>query len=211
MSPAPPPPLVIGVLGGIASGKSQVARLLAGPRGVVLDADRLAHEALESEAVRAWLRATLGASLVGPQGVDRRALAEHVFRQPALRRELEQRVHPAVRERLREGLAAGRREGRERIVLDVPLLLENDAQHQLTGECHVLVFVECDATVRAERAQRTRGWSGDELARREQAQLPLDVKRARADLVLDNSGDLAQLSERVADALREIASRFAQP
>jgi len=211
LPPPPPPPLVIGVLGGIASGKSQVARLLAGPQGEVLDADRLAHEELESAPVRAWLSASIGEHLVGPDGVDRRALAEQVFREPELRRELEQRLHPRVRERLRAGLERARREKRERVVLDVPLLLENEAQHQLGAECHALVFVECDATVRAERAQRTRGWSGDELARREQAQLPLDVKRARADLVIDNRGDLKQLADRVDGALREIAGRFAQP
>jgi len=198
---------VIGVLGGIASGKSAVARALAGEAGVILDADRIAHAALETPEVRDWVRRRVGAHAIGPQGVDRKALATHVFTDPALRAELEALVHPRVREEIRSQLTLARSRGVARVVLDVPLLLENDAQHQLVRECDALVFVHSDATVRAERARRTRGWTSGELERREAAQAPLELKRARADFVIENDGDLNQLSANVAHALRELESR----
>lgn len=202
-----PGTLVIGVMGGIASGKSAVARALAGADGWVLDADKIAHRALEAPAVRAWLRQNFGEQVFGADGVDRPALAARVFTEPQLRAELEHLVHPIVRDELRARLELARSQRIPRVVLDVPLLLENDAAHQLMRECDALVFVHSNATVRAERARRTRGWAGSELERREAAQSPLEFKRARADVVIDNDGDLDQLNERVALALREIERR----
>jgi dephospho-CoA kinase len=191
------PPLrrtrVLGVLGGIASGKSEVARLLAGADGVVLDADRIAHAALESPELRAWLADRFGPALVAGERVDRAALGALVFPDPAARAELEARVHPLVRATLREGVAAARARGVPWVVLDVPLLLENEAAHHLPELCDALVFVDADAKVREERARARRGWAAPELARREALQLPLEAKRARADFVLANDGDLSEL------------------
>lgn len=184
---------VLGLLGGIASGKSEVARLLAGTDGVVLDADRIAHAVLESPPLRAWLAERFGPALVAGAQVDRAALAAKVFAEPAARAELEARVHPLVRAALREGIEQARARGVPLVVLDVPLLLENEATHHLTEACDALVFVEADAKVREERARARRGWATDELARREALQLPLAAKRARADFVLANDGDLSEL------------------
>jgi dephospho-CoA kinase len=203
-------PLVLGILGGIASGKSAVARALAGPRGVVIDADRLAHAALETPDVRAWVSARIGPAAAGLGAVDRAAVARAVFANAELRRELEALVHPLVRRRIAEELDAARAKAVELVALDVPLLLENDAQHQLVERCDALVFVHADARVRAERALRTRGWASDELARREAAQAPLDLKRARADVVIDNDGDWARTEAQVERALRELERRPAR-
>ncbi len=203
-------PIVVGVLGGIASGKSAVARALAGPRGAVIDADRLAHAALETPEVRAWVSAKIGPTAAGAAAVDRAAVARAVFANAELRRELEALVHPLVRRRISEELEAARARAVERVALDVPLLLENDAQHHLVERCDALVFVHADARVRAERALRTRGWASDELARREAAQAPLDLKRARADVVIDNDGDWSQTEAQVQRALREIERRAAR-
>lgn len=191
--PAPRRTRVLGILGGIASGKSEVARLLAGPDGVVLDADRIAHEVLESPPLRAWLAERFGPELVAGERVDRAALGAKVFSDPAARAELEARVHPAVRAALREGVESARARGVPWVVLDVPLLLENEAVHQLPDECDALVFVDADAKVREERARARRGWAPFELARREALQLPLEAKRVRADFVLANDGDLSEL------------------
>lgn len=202
-SPSPEPQsLVLGVLGGIASGKSAVARLLAGPEGVVIDADQLAREVLETAPVPAQVARELGADLLRPDGaLDRAQLARRVFDDPAARRKLESLTHPRVRARVRGLLDEARARGAPRIVLDVPLLLENDGQHGLVAECDALVFVDADVRAREARAQASRGWAPGEVARREAAQMPLETKRERADHVLRNAGGLAEL-ERACARLR---------
>jgi dephospho-CoA kinase len=205
---SPAATLVVGVLGGIASGKSAVARALAGPEGIVIDADQLAREALDSPAVLARVRARFGAASIQPDGrADRAALARAVFDPetgPALLSELESWTHPLVRDRIRARLSEARASGVPRVVLDVPLLLENDAQHGLARLCDVLVFVDAPLEERERRAQRERGWPRGEVQRREAAQLSLAEKKKRAHHVLSNDRGLAELAhavERVRAAL----------
>lgn len=193
---------VVGVLGGIASGKSAAARFLAGAEGVVLDADRIAREVLASDEVRAELVARFGPEILLPDGSpDRARLAERVFASREDRAALERLTHPRVRATLRHALDAARERNVPRIVLDVPLLLENDAEHGLARACDALVFVEADERARDARATATRGWPTGEVARREAAQMPLARKRERADFVIQNDGSLEQLEARC-DALR---------
>ncbi len=202
-----PRPQVIGVLGGIASGKSAVARLLAGENGLVLDADRLAHEALDSPPVQAAVLEAFGASLLGPEGkIDRGRLGERVFGDPEARKRLEHWIHPVVRARIVEGLEEARAQGLRRVLLDVPLLLENDAEHGLAALCDFLVFVDSRLDQRDARAQERRGWKTGEVARREALQLPLPTKRDRADYVVMNHGSLDELASSVAQILTEIDS-----
>lgn len=199
------PTRVVGLLGGIASGKSAAAKLLAGPSGCVIEADRLAHAELEGEALRGRLRERFGRGVFGADGsVDRSAVAKKVFEDPALRAELESWIHPRVRERIRAELSRARASGVPRVVLDVPLLLENDAQHGLLAECDWLVFVDAPAEERERRARSQRGWAAGELARREAAQWPLERKRARAHHVLPNTGDLAALERAVRQFLLRV-------
>jgi len=204
-----PPPWVIGVLGGIASGKSEVARGLAGPDGVVVSADALAHEVLGDPEVRARVRERFGAGVFGPDGaVDRALLGARVFDPvggPEARRALESWTHPRIRARILARLEAARAEGRPRIVLDVPLLLENDAEHGFARACHLLVFVEVDPETRERRARERRGWPAGEVRRREAAQLPLDEKRALADFVIPNNGRLEDLEAALQAVSRRIA------
>jgi len=202
-------PLVLGVLGGIASGKSTVARLLAGAEGVVISADELAREALDSPAVLERVRARFGAAAIAPDGrADRAVLARLVFdaeRGAKLRAELEGWTHPLVRDRIEERLRAARAAGVPRIVLDVPLLLENDAELDLARLCDVLVFVDVHDAERERRAQRTRGWKSGEVARREAAQLPLFAKKQRAHHVLPNDQGLPELNAAVARLLSALS------
>ena len=211
-TPDPAPSLVIGLSGGIASGKSAVARLLAGEHGVVIDADRLAHEALASEEVRALVRERFGAQVFDAEGaVDRAALAREVFSHPDQRAVLEGWIHPRVRVSMTRRLEESRARNVPRIVLDVPLLFENDDQHQLTRECDVLVFVDASKETRAARVAENRGWERDELSRREACQASLDEKRKRSDHVIQNDGDLEQLEAAVRRLDQVLESRGRTP
>lgn len=200
--PAPSAPVVLGVLGGIASGKSAVAARLAGPDGRVVSADALAHEALAELASQ--VEAELGPGLLDAEGrVDRAALAGRVFDDPEARARLEGWIHPRVRARILAVLAEAEEQGVPRVVLDVPLLLENDAQHGLVARCHHLVFVDAPPAERDRRAVERRGWQPGEVQRREATQLPLDTKRARADFVVENTGTLEELDAAVDRVLAE--------
>jgi len=200
-----PQPRVFGILGGIASGKSAVAKLLAGPEACILDADKLAHEALDSDEVQPKVLAAFGEALADEEGkIDREILGERVFADHQARKQLEDWIHPVVRARIHAGLEEARSLGLRRVVLDVPLLLENDAEHGLAALCDLLVFVDCPPAEREARAQERRGWKAGEVARREALQLPLQQKRARADFVVQNHGSLDELAGSVAAILTEI-------
>lgn len=197
---------VFGVLGGIAAGKSAVAALLAGDAGVVIDADRIARAILESDEVKAEVVAAFGRDLLRADGtLDRERLGRRVFASASDRERLERFTHPRIRARIRAELEAARARRVPRIVLDVPLLFENDAQHHLVAECDVLVFVDADERDRDARAVATRGWSSGEVALRERTQLPLAAKRARAQHVVHNNGSRAELSAAVARILSAIS------
>jgi dephospho-CoA kinase len=197
--------LVLGVLGGIASGKSAVAALLAGPGGVVIDADRLARDVLAQPEVEAEIGAAFGKEVLRPDGsIDRARLGARVFASPADRERLESFTHPRIRARIRAELDAARAASVPRIVLDVPLLLENDDRHHLAAECDALVFVDADERVRDARAVAERGWPVGEVARRERTQMPLSQKRARADHVIENRGSKRDLEREVERVLRSL-------
>lgn len=176
--------IVIGLTGGIASGKSHVAGLLAERGAVVLDADQHAREVADLPEVREALVERWGDSVLDADGrLDRGAVAGRVFgadeASAADRAFLERLIHPRVRERLREGLEQSRRAGVPAAVLDVPLLIEAG----WADECDAVLFVDTPEPIRQARAAE-RGWSADELARREAAQVPLPEKRAAADTVI---------------------------
>ena len=195
-------PEVLGVLGGIASGKSRVAELLAGPGGTVVDADRIAHEVLASEEVRGRIRERFGPDVFDADGeLVRAELGRRVFASEADRKALEAWTHPRVRATISARIAEARAARRLPIVLDVPLLLENDAEHGLASLCDALVLVDSDPDERDRRARDRRGWAPGEVARREAHQIPLDEKRRRATHVLSNRTSEREL-EASAEALR---------
>jgi dephospho-CoA kinase len=199
---------IVGVFGGIASGKSAVARLLAGPDGVVIEADRIAREVLETPGVRFDLLTTFGGRVFDLDGKpDRGVIARTVFASPALRAKLEAFTHPPIRAKIRAELQAAREAGTPVIVLDVPLLLENESGHGLLAECDETVFVDARDELREARASATRGWRPGEVARREAAQMPLAAKRARAGRVVENHGSVADLEAAVAKLALELGLR----
>jgi len=197
-----PPPLgkpVLGLLGGIGSGKSQVAALLTRHGGRVIQADQLGHQALRQPEIRRRVVERWGADLLDEQGqIVRGRLAAIVFRDPAELQALEEIVHPWIGQAIREEIAHVQTDPAVRfIVLDAAVMLEA-GWHAV---CQRLVFVDVPRELRLQRLARQRGWSDQQLRDRETAQLPLTEKAARADHVLDNSGTPEQLERQVQELL----------
>lgn len=176
---------IIGIAGGIGSGKSYVARLFGEEGCLVIHSDEVAHEAYQQEAVRQTLRQWWGLGVFKPDGsLDRAAVAARVFEQPEQRRRLEGLIHPivnAMRERRMREVAGD--PAVKAFVWDTPLLFETG----LDRECDAVVFVDAPFELRLARVARTRGWDRAELERREKSQMPLDKKRQLSDDVIANS------------------------
>jgi dephospho-CoA kinase len=192
---------IIGLAGGIGSGKSTVAHLLSGLGAAVISSDRLNQEELESQEVRQWLGRRFGSAVFHADGrVNRQVLRQIVSTDPEARRELEQRLHPRINHRREALMAQYQADPNVRaVVWDSPLLFETGLAHR----CDRVIFVEADDRVRAERV-RARGWSPEELRRFEQMQEPLDSKRKRADYRVVNNSDIDSLRQQVEDVFSRI-------
>ncbi len=200
------PRLILGLLGGIASGKSTVAKAISKhSEATVVDADALARVVLDECAKDGRLAATLGRAAVQADGSpDRKAIAAKVFRDPKALRDLERLTHPAILAKIDEAISdhrAGR--GPAVLVLDVPLLLETGLERR----CDALWFVHVPDEERFARAEKRVGLPADEVRRREEAQSPLDRKRARADQVIDNGGTTDTTERAVLLALATLGIR----
>lgn len=200
----PPHVKLIGILGGIASGKSFVARCLEEFGAGRLDADGAGHAVLQDPAVEAAARARWGAEVFTPAGrIDRSALAKRVFGTSPTAAEdlsyLEQLTHPRIADRLREQAEALVAQGRSVLVLDAPVLIKAGWD----GFCTHLLFVDSSLAKRQQRAAE-RGWKPDELEARELRQEPLDAKRQMADLYVDNSGSSEETKTRLARIWSEL-------
>lgn len=196
--------LLVGLTGNIASGKSTVARLLAERGAVVVDADILARRAVEpgTPALRAIVQ-RWGAQMLAPDGtLDRARLRDVVFSHPEELEALNGIVHPEVARLRMEELAAARARGERLVICDIPLLFER----QLTEEFDYLVLVDAPRSIRLERIMRDRGLSHDEAVHMIASQMPAQLKRARADFVIENDSDLATLEARVDELWAVLAS-----
>ncbi len=188
---------VIGILGGVAGGKSLVARLLTRLGAGLLDADRAGHEVLRIPQIEAAARERWGGKVFGPDNrIDRARLAQVVFAPPPEgpreRRYLEQLTHPEIGRLLRGQADVLAASGTAVAALDAPLLLEAGWDKL----CRRLVFVDAPRQERLVRAM-ARGWSEEDFAAREGVQESLDFKRGRADVVVDNSGSPEQTEAQV--------------
>jgi dephospho-CoA kinase len=196
----PDSPFVIGLIGGIGSGKSQVAAAFARHGARVISGDELAHEALRQPEVKARIADRWGRDILDDRGeVQRRKLAGIVFADATERRKLEEMVHPWIRSRIRRDVEEARRDPAVRlVVLDAAIMLEAGWNEI----CDRLVFIDAPKEERLRRVAGQRGWTADDLEARERAQLPLTAKAARADHALDNSSSLDRLGSQVDDLLR---------
>jgi dephospho-CoA kinase len=179
---------LIGLTGGIASGKSTVADLLSRRGAVVVDADALAHEVLLPDgAAFDDVVARFGSEVLDHTGaVDRGALGDIVFADSALRADLERITHPRINTLMRERMAAALDSGAPLVVADIPLLFERDLEGAFDGT--MLVYVP--PAVQLRRLRDRDGLDDMSAQRRIVAQLPIDDKRARATWIIDNAGDV---------------------
>jgi dephospho-CoA kinase len=191
---------IIGLIGGIGSGKSQVAAAFAARGARVISGDELAHQALRQPEVKARIAERWGRGVFDAGGeVARKQLAAVVFARDEERKALEGIVHPWIRERIRAEVNEARRDPAVRlVVLDAAIMLETGWNEI----CDRLVFIDAPNAERMRRVAGQRGWTADDLAARERAQLPLTVKAARADHTLDNSGSLVHLGHQVDELLQ---------
>jgi dephospho-CoA kinase len=195
---------VIGLVGGIGSGKSLVGSMLADLGCLVCHSDELARSALADPAVRDELVRWWGREVLDPSGaVDRRAVAGKVFADPAERKRLEALLHPRIESARRRTFAAAP-PGTRALVIDAPLLLEVG----LDRECDAVLYIDSPREDRLRRLAETRGWDSAELERRESAQWPLDRKRAAAHHVLVNAGNQPALRSEVQKALEAAERTF---
>lgn len=205
---------VLGVIGGIGSGKSSVARRLQSLRPIaVIDADQCGHQVLNLPNVQERILKRFGPTVfetdsqANPQisrALGRVVFGSDVAAQTA-RRDLEAIVHPEIRSLLERTIRELRRQANvEAIVLDAAVLLEagwNDL-------CDVVVFIDTPQADRIARVQAERGWSAAELAKREASQWPLPRKRAAADAVLDNANDVDHAARQLEQVIANLKSQI---
>jgi len=192
---------VIGILGGIGSGKSTVAAEFAKLGCGVIDADKIAHELLAREAVKEEIAARFGRVVLDGDGrIDRRKLAEMVFSDAEKLSLLNQVIHPLVLERTEKLIDQYRRQSHVKaIVLDMPLLLEVGWAER----CNKLIFVDSEQKLRQGRAKKM-GFDENHLKIRENFQISLDKKFDLADNTVENNSDFSALVRQVADIFSDI-------
>ena len=185
---------VVGIVGGIGSGKSAVADWVAANAPVlVLNADRFGHESLEESSVKRALCDRFGPKILGQDGrIVRSELARRVFGADAFhvtaRQDLERIVHPEIGRRISAEIANAAAAGLDAVLLDAAVLLEAGWR----DKCDLVVFVDSPDSLRLERVLEHRGWDLAELLRRESSQWCLTEKRREADLLIQNDDDLEQ-------------------
>jgi len=193
---------LVGLTGGIASGKSTVAEILKRQGAAIINADVLAREVVEP-GHQAWTEIvnTFGIAVLQPdRTLDRQKLRAIIFDDPDARKKLESIIHPQVRalaeQRIREHAAAGYAV----IVYEVPLLFEGNLQEWLRP----VILVACDVDTQRNRLQSRDNLSAAQAQKHIDAQMSLEAKRRLADYVIENNGSLEDLKRQVQAVLEKI-------
>ncbi len=195
---------IIGLIGGIGSGKSFVASLFGELGCMVIDSDRHIAQAYEREDVRQTLVQWWGPAVLDAAGrVSRKAIADWVFASPGERQRLEGLLHPLAAQ-MRDQQMASADAQTVAYVWDAPLLIEAG----LAGQCDAIVFVDAPEEVRIRRVMETRGWTLQEWQRREKNQTPLDNKRKVARFIVCNTAGLDEVRSQVRHVLSRIVAEI---
>ena len=191
---------IIGIIGGIASGKSSVAEAFASEGCAVIDADRIAHKLLNDAGIKSQIRSIFGQEVICDDNVDRPSLARAAFESEENLKKINSIVHPKVLEEIDKLIAKYNRDSNIRaIVLDIPLLLEVGWENR----CDSLVFVECEREIRVKRAQN-KGISEEMLKKREKFQFSLDKKINLAHYIIHNNSVWEKTNSQIIDILSSI-------
>lgn len=200
--------LVLGIVGGIGSGKSTVSSAFAARGAFVLNADRAGHEALNDPEIQRILFEKWGekAFSLDAEGIwqpDRAKIAQIVFAPTKTGSDalkfLNDTTHPLIRKKLEEDLERSKKGGYPLIVLDAPLLFEACCD----SLCDRIIFVDTDKEERFRRVQK-RGWSREEFENREKSQLSLKKKQKKSDTVIDNNQTYDRMSLQIEDLMKSL-------
>lgn len=188
--------MIIGLTGGIASGKSTVSQLLARRGAALVDADAVAREIVQpGEAALDDIASLFGQAVIQEDGsLNRKALGDIVFRDKSMLQKLESITHPAIRARMQEKIhKLAESDPKRLIVADVPLLYETQQEHLYEG----VLVVYVPAGVQVERLMERNNMAREEAERRVSLQMDIEEKRRRADWVIDNSDTLDETKQQV--------------
>jgi dephospho-CoA kinase len=192
---------IIGILGGIGSGKSTVAAEFAKLGCMVIDADKIAHELLDRKNVKEKIVGLFGEAALDSSGrIGHKKLADIVFASVDKLASLNRVIHPLVLARTEELIERYNKQNQVKaIVLDMPLLLEVGWKRR----CDKLIFVNCEQKIRAERAKK-KGFDKNQIKIREKFQISLDNKVDLADNTVENNSDFSALVRQIADIFSDI-------
>lgn len=201
---------IAGLTGGIASGKSTVAAMLAAAGARIVDADRIAHQVV-LKGLPAWRDIVdhFGKSILDHDGqIDREALGAIVFNDTEAKKALNGIVHPRVFETMAQEIEriAEAHPG-DLVIMDVPLLIESGLHESLP----IVILVYVPEMLQKNRLMRRDGLSAADAAARIRAQMPIDAKRAHAHYIVDNTGDLDATRRQVLDIYQKILSGVPPP
>ena len=193
---------LIGLTGGIATGKSTVASMLRELGARIIDADELAREVVKP-GQKAWqeIVAAFGSDILRrDQTIDREKLRKLVFKNSVARKQLESITHPRIRRLARERIEGLAAQGAEIVVYEAPLLFENQIHRWLRP----VIVVTCHPAIQKKRLQDRDRLTPEEIRQHLDAQMSLQEKRRLADFVIENNGDLEQLRRQVRDVWEKI-------
>ena len=196
---------IIGIMGGIGSGKSAVAAEFVKLGCKVIDADKIAHKLLDRDDIKEKIVALFGREVVDSSGnIDRKRLGEIVFADHNKLTTLNRIIHPLVIERVEELIEQYKHQDQiKAIVLDMPLLVEIGWAER----CNKLIFVDCEEKIRAKRAEKM-GFDKNQLKNRENFQISLDNKETLADNTIENNSDFSAMVRQVADIFSDIMNNI---
>lgn len=191
--------LTAGLTGNIGMGKSYVLSVFRSLGAVTLESDRIVSMLLQQHDVIMRVRKLLGDGVIGAgKNLDKKAVADMIFREPVLRKGLEEIIHPLVFEKIHDFISRVRERGCI-VVVEVPLLFEGDYQDRYDKV--ITVFTTKKAAL--ERLLRS-GFSRDEALSRMKTQLPITQKKKRSDYVIDNNGPREKTKKQVENIYREL-------
>lgn len=197
-------PVIVGLCGGIASGKTTVARMFKKLGARIIDADRIGHRVLEKTPVKKVLLKRYGKRIISQTNrIDREQLGAISFSRRKHLKELNRLVHPFIQKEIQSQIKRSLRK-REVIILDAALLMETG----LSRICSLLIFVDSKKGIRQARISEKRGWDQKEAEQREIFQMSPETKKGKADFIINNNNSLKTTWQQAKNIFSEIQEKW---